>query len=246
MKTLLLIFFIPLLSYSQNEIEFNKENLEEVFRLLNINSESSNSIFCNKSFEYLKVENCNEEQAHILLKEFDRSFDKLKRLQAQISNYISKNTLSSSQQQEINQINTTLKCIENQFLTTELKCAEKEVIKDFCKGSAQAVVLDIPFKLFGIKLYTQTSKQVRICPQYFKDFKTPKPDAIIHEFSHLCGTQDYKYFKKGNPPSSYIFTEVDNKVQRVSSLENADTYAYWSEFGFCMLGQCGSHLDTIP
>lgn len=85
---------------------------------------------------------------------------------------------------------------------------------------------------------------------------------LIHELSHLCGTEDYEYTTEDDGPpyrkashereareprpdtiaQKYLPTEMLSKTD-ISWAENADHYRVWSLLGFCIPGtDCQNHL----
>ncbi len=104
-----------------------------------------------------------------------------------------------------------LSCIAEELKELKLDCSSTS--KRCLKGDKAHT-----FPLINSPIY--------ICDTYFKIGDRYKTGTLIHEVSHKCGTNDYKYFNsKDNPPKGNWIT---------SWYEIADTYEYWGSYGFCI------------
>lgn len=145
----------------------------------------------------------------------------------------------------------TVNCIRSKVYETPISCKADPDVK-YKKERFMYVVSN--WGIYENKIHYE---------EYTSQF-SPKYQAglLIHELSHLCGTEDHKYttgidsapFFKGNwqreapEPSphviakQYLPTDLLSKTD-VPWIENADHYRVWSLFGFCIPGDdCRNHF----
>lgn len=106
---------------------------------------------------------------------------------------------------------------------------------------------------YNIPVLNPFMYNVTLCPRYFTRDKHDRAAIMIHEISHICGTDDYKYIfdAKGVPTDSlrsgdfyqskfqlnlFGYQILNVKKANYHSTENADNYRYWAKYGFCLPG----------
>lgn len=271
MKTLLLIFFIPLLSYSQNEIEFNKENLEEVFKILEGKNEPFNQkVFCQEAFQFLKIKDCSPIAAAMLLDHYDDTYDLIQNLKKEIANEYAQRSSSPEEIQTLNTIKERLNCIEEKYYQAELHCTDPKETKKHCELGTIAYVQSKGLFFLGIIPLKETTigPEINYCPLYFNrefllgsntpETKNYNPGVLIHELAHLCGADDHRYLEMNEPPlENEVVTHTSYRrhpkfphrkikmttTKKYPTEENADTYNYWARYGFCFPGECNNQAE---
>ncbi len=129
-------------------------------------------------------------------------------------------------------------CIQKKLPYLEVDCNSPSTVK-VCNKHRDVNAYTTP------ALYYQ---KIFICPNlWLRNNLVYQAAVIIHEVSHLCGTDDIKYIDgPGNKPKPYATyfnplyalgkTSLPGiKIGSASHL-NGDTYEYWMKKGFCLPG----------
>lgn len=125
-------------------------------------------------------------------------------------------------------------CIQGKMTKIAVDCSSK-VLQKTCKDDVNA--------------FTQPQIQfnrIYLCPRYFNNGKIYQAAVVVHEVSHLCGTDDIHYLESWQKPKQYgtYFNPLyllgnkeypGIKIGRASHL-NGDAYEYWVRKGFCLPG----------
>lgn len=135
-----------------------------------------------------------------------------------------------------------LKATEKIFFEKAKKtfeCIQKQIEKKLKFECIESYLCDEPHNYY---MYTSPTldhvfkdKLIRVCPQVKEDGPEFIAGIIVHEVSHLCGTDDFSYLGKRGEldlkvPSFDYLIEGRNE----SGTMNADSYRYWFEKGFCL------------
>lgn len=147
--------------------------------------------------------------------------------------------------QILNQVNKVVSCMEG-------KLAEEMYIE--CGPCSND-----PSRAAQTRI-TVLTKSIELCPQFTKFTREfDRAHILVHEISHLCGTVDTRYMGISDESHdhglsiSHMRNPVTYKTTRTYTFagfnvyssdsydahQNADNYAYWARFGFCIPGECG-------
>ena len=237
------IFLFSSLANSKDSIVLTKEiESTELLKLLEGFADGVNikkSILCNEDFENLNISSCDHKDIKGLLEDYETSRVFINRLIDQVNEYNAPRNNKSSNSQ-LKKIKKRLNCISDKMNSLKLKCRKENKI---CETA-------IAYVNHSFSTFRDFFDTVSICPNYLNSDhpKSFRSGVLIHEISHLCGARDHHYF---NGP--YSHGEVPSvKLKRVTrrhpktrrkivkefnldiSANNADTYEYWSRYGFCL------------
>lgn len=195
----------------QGELEFYLQNLNNL----------KPSLFCQQDNETkLTFKNCSSEKDEKLELAVKYLLPKIKVQILNLEEYEEKK-LTSSEMIFYNQVRKTFECVQKQI--------EKK-LKFEC---VESYLCEAPYNYY---MYTTPTldqvfkdKTIRACPKATDDSPEFLAGVIVHEVSHLCGTEDFEYLKEKIPKTDYVI-EGSNENGSL----NADSYRYWFEHGFCI------------
>lgn len=190
--------------------------------------------------ENLKFSQCDTYRVN----ELDRSAkilsNTIDRLQTQVSSYKT-SELNKKEKRFLKQVSKTLSCVKNKInekLT--FKCQQNQI----CDSVIMYVrrILLVPHSL--------QKNIVNVCDGSFEYNNYGMAGIILHEASHLCGTDDFEYLLeheeyKSEPQLSYNYKikrkddrkYLKQRILPVRGAKNADSYRYWYHYGFCLPGR---------
>ncbi len=159
----------------------------------------------------IKLTDCTPEQKKVLLDAFSLARTKLGPLKSKLSSALGEKhgskTLGKLKKAEkiVSRISSRLNSRVN------LVCGTNAA---GCKSTPNAHSSSWPL-----------DSKAEFCPGFFSKSEIGQAGILVHEISHIFGTDDAKDFGASSPP-------VDSKNKAWE--DNAETYEYWVEHGFCV------------
>ena len=194
----------------------------------------------------MEIKNCAYNDFYEVQELYQESQELLTAMQQEVNEYL-KSSIADKREHKVQllKIKKTLKCIRKKSSTVKIQChnfgktcSEPSPIFAYTRG-----------RRFPIRLM---KNEVFLCPDYFEQNREYQAAVIIHEISHICHTEDHKYFSYpysnviGSVPSTKEATRSwrhpkTRKTKKTSYQKNiistnADTYEYWALYGFCLPG----------
>ena len=115
---------------------------------------------------------------------------------------------------------STLECMARKMETTTIECESPQ--SEACFGVAAWAV-------------PRGAGQVHFCLGFFSENEKRRRGTMVHEFSHLCGTNDAAYFFHGMSTSNKtVMLPTPSDVSLTKWSKIADTYGFWARNGFCV------------
>lgn len=243
--TFLLLF--PTLLLAENMAIENSE-LEKMIEGFNgkIHTTPRSSSLCSDA-PPVKLLECSSDKNEQLESVLSLSRTQLARLQEEVKDF--------SKNPQVTTNRTHLKNISD--ITKTLKCIDKEIndVKFICKNSSICSTANAyVYSFFGFGPST-----VNLCSGFWNsNNKTYKAAMILHEISHICGTEDHEYisydgykerapgdeksrtvtikYNLGPPGKTTLFKNSVHVEKTNITASNGDTYEYWAIYGFCLPG----------
>ncbi len=193
-----------------------------------------------QSISNIKYSGCNDLQIKGLESSILSLKANLTSLQDEVRNYKT-DDLTKKEKRFVKNVGKKLECIQRKL---ERKLTFRCVDPDTC-GDMVMYVRHTPLLPRAVQ-----KNQINSCLDYL--YFTPGFTAgvILHEVSHLCGTDDHEYLldqQENNiePQLTYDFklvrkesgVEVKKKIFSSRGHMNADSYRYWYILGFCVPGR---------
>lgn len=190
--------------------------------------------------ENLKFNQCDSYRINQLDRSAKLLSSTIDRLQTQVNSY-NNTELKKSEMIFLKQVTKTLSCVKKK-ITQKLtfKCQQNKI----CDRAAMYVkrILLVPHAL--------QKNTIHVCDGAF-DYRNYKlAGVILHEASHLCGTNDLEYLLELEEYNSEPQLNYNYKIKRkddgiylkqrilpVRGAKNADSYRYWYHYGFCLPGR---------
>lgn len=264
MKSLLTIFLLSLYSFSglkaQDDVYVHRQG-DEIEQILGVLGKGGiePSVFCGEEFEKFRVINCgtNKDKS---IRLFESAHKMLLRMEGEINDYYNRPEIKSSRQKlkDLKAISKKVSCIKEKMNDTEMTCVPAQ--DSACLKNAYAYVIGYiipnPFK---------KNKNLNFCPIYWQvQHQEYQTAVIIHEISHLCGTDDIEYFsgdgyttgvprhtqeielKPRTRPNGELIDMFPKRKPEIYlkniSAKNADSFEFWGIYGFCLPGHdCGGN-----
>lgn len=182
---------------------------------------------------------------------------KLDSLKGEVSDTVSRllseaKTYDSTKEKHLDEVIKTLECMEDKIPQMTYACVEVE------KKMPNALAKIEVKRSWDLKKTYSTT--IELFPMLFSRVSLLKVGTIIHEISHMCGTEDIEYyggnmddrnFEGNNYSLSYIESESYNAKQVFATYpvkkyyKNADTYRMWTANVFCIPGDdCRNKLNS--
>lgn len=195
-------------------------NLE--FMLQNLNSITIGASCTESPETKVTVRNCSTEQVDKIDQSLKFLIPELRKKIELLKNY-GNQKLTSADGIFYNKVRKTFDCIHKKIeKKMKFECIDSYLCRD--PYNYYMYVSPTPDQVFKDNL-------IRTCSDFTNDKAVFIAGIIIHEVSHLCGTEDHEYLGKRNakmtikPKLSY--PEGDGEL-------NADSFRYWFENGFCI------------
>jgi hypothetical protein len=170
----------------------------------------------------IALKNCDQKDSDHLTSASSKISAKLDRLIVQIGKFERKN-LKREEVGFVKEVEKTLKCLDKRVSKkVKFECQNSYLCEE--PYNYVMYVEQIPGQLFQ-------DNSIKACSNIFSYDSDKLAGIILHEISHLCGTDDLGYLKDetAKPQMEY---EQDGK--KISGAKNADSYRYWLEKGFSL------------
>lgn len=174
---------------------------------------------------------------------------KLDSLKSEVSESVSRlisevKAYDSTKEKKLDEVIKTLECMEDKIPQMSFACIEGD------KKRANALAKIEVKRSWDLK--KTYSKTIEFFPMFFSRVSLLKVGTIIHEISHMCGTEDIEYyggnmdeanFELNGYSLSYIEGESYNAKQSFALHptkkyeKNADNYRLWAANVFCIPGE---------
>lgn len=195
-----------------------QSSLEYIIKNLNLVSLTP---FCSETADNdPALKNCSQKETDHLSLASSKISIKLNNLLSQVDK-TDKRTLNRKETEFILETAKTLKCL-NKRVSKKIKfeCQNSYLCEE--PYNYVMYVEKIPGQLFQ-------DNSIKACSGIFSYDSDKLAGIILHEISHLCGTDDLDYLKTENDKPQMEY-ELDGK--KISGSKNADSYRYWLEKGF--------------
>lgn len=236
---ILLILLSVIISASATDVDYSKKSLIAYLKLLDKSIEPSIINSCSEILDTITLENCSATQRSYIIDDLLSASVMLTGLDQQIKSHGKTKAIMNNPERRdtLFKINAVVECMKKALgdelsLNCGIKCSKDDSI-------AQVDPIT--------KLY---KNEIALCPLYHQSKSKVRSSFLIHELSHLCGTQDKEYMSDSDG-QRYILSpnEKVNWVKRIklfgyeimtlksvkgSISHNADNYAYWANEGFCL------------
>lgn len=188
------------------------------------------NIACNQDFESVQIKNCGANTTK-LFANYTRAREYVSRLINQVENY--PGASHPKARGVVSDVLDKLYCMENKLNKIKFECSSDVT----CSGGQYRMAYADFREALGIVI----GGDIKICPYYFSDSghnDLHRASTIIHEISHLCGTEDYGYYDDASFTVEN-YKSIDLPISnngKDSRVENADNYSVWGIGGFCVPG----------
>lgn len=193
-----------------------------------------------KSTSNIKYIGCNELQIKGLENSILALKYNLSTLQDEVRSYKTKN-LTVKEKQFVKNVDKKLECIQRKLeKKLSFKCVDPTKCGDMIMYVRNNLLLPRSVQ----------RNQIKSCLNYLYFTENFTAGIILHEVSHLCGTDDHEYLldqqeNNAGPQLTYDFklirkesgVEIKKKIFFSQGHLNADSYRYWYILGFCVPGR---------
>jgi hypothetical protein len=188
----------------------------------------------------LKFNQCDNFRINELERSTKVLSNTIDQLQGQVEKYKTLD-LTKKENKFLKQVSNTLSCVKKK-ITEKLtfKCQQNSIC-DTAVMYVQRIIL-VPSKL--------QKNTIHACDSSFYYDSYGMAGVILHEASHLCGTNDIEYLLEHDEYNSEPQLSYDYRIKRksdglylgkrlfaVKGAKNADSYRYWYHYGFCLPGR---------
>ncbi len=196
---------------------------------------------CNQSMDASRITDCGPQRSKLLQDQL-RAGEMLKKINSRIGAYLQNPTVKSTPRlfQMASKINGILQCMDSHLASSLYLDCKKD-----CIERPNKTVYAYMEHYFSINRET-----ISICKPYLMVPDINRSAMLLHEVSHLCGTDDEDFlfsekFKALQKPSVGVKSQTNYSIfgfdilrlkQMLTGYNNADNYAYWSIYGFCLPG----------
>lgn len=199
---------------------------------------------CKEGVQDVRIRNCSPKKSKILLDDYLQAMMQFNRLRSEVATYAQKASIKNHKlrRDQVAKIRQVLICMNRLNDNLILNCAETATT---CTPITSAFVT----KYWII----ESQKKINFCGHYYSWQQSSQRSAIIlHELSHLCGTDDLKRINprktiiKAPSARHYNWSESMIKNSWMSNLfdvkgmdpsaKNADNFRFWGLYGFCLPG----------
>lgn len=215
MKFFYLTLALSLTAFAHDRLEVRKGELDE-----------ANSVFSKIQFERVSIIDCRSEAENVL-KNFQGSYRRLEKIQRDLEalKYLRGVVQDPEKLARLEAISKRLSCMDQRMMKLKISC------KRGCKNLNAFTT-----KFAGLPLFKD---EINLCSQILLNDSEYQQSVIVHEVSHLCGTEDYEYFSfpagTRGVPKQYFQKSAKSRSLDISD-RNGDHFEYWARYGFCLPG----------
>lgn len=188
----------------------------------------------------LKFQQCDQFRINALESSAKYLSKSLTRLQSEVENYPTKD-LTIKEKKFLKKVSKKLSCVQKKISESlTFKCVDGKI----CETVTMYVqrILLVPNSL--------QKDVIHACDGSYFYSGVEISGVILHEATHLCGTNDLEYLLdleeyNSEPQLSYNYKikrkddglYLKKRILSVNGSQNADSYRYWYHNGFCMPGR---------